>query len=93
MWTNNNLVQRCRRTTSAEPVRLSSFTHGTPLISLMCTFWRRASCFLLHRTLMRRISCEICWNVWRRNWISVHHDGFCFVLLNYTVWLAHTVSK
>ena len=93
MSTNNHLVQRCRLATTAEPVWLSSLTHEMPLISHMCTVWRRAWCFLAHGTLRRPISCEMCWNLWRRNWISVHHDGFCSVLFNYTVWLAQKVSK
>ena len=37
--------------------------------------------------------CRMCWNLWRRSWISVHHDGLCSVPFNYTVWLAQTVSK
>ena len=93
MWTNNHLVQHCRLAATAETVWLSSFTHRTPLIALMCTFWTGAWCFLLHSTLRRRISCKMCWNLWRRNWVSVHHDGFCSVLFNYTGWLAQTVSK
>ena len=73
--------------------RLVAFVHPTPLIALMCTFWRGAWCFLSHGTLRRWIFCEMCWSLWRRNWISVHHDGFCSVLFNYTVGLAQTVSK
>ena len=93
MWTNNHLVQRCRLAATAEPVGLSAFTHRTPIIALGCTFWRGAWCFLSHGTLTRWILCEICWNLWQRNWISVHHDGFCSVLFNYTVSLAQPVSK
>ena len=93
MWTNNHLVQRYRLPATVEPVWLSSFTHRTPLIALMCTFWRGAWCFRSHGTLRRQTSCEMCWNLWPRNWISVHHDGFCSIPFNYTVWLAQTVSK
>ena len=87
------MAQRCRLAATAEPVWLSSFTHRTPFIALICTFWRGAWCFLLHSTFRRRISCRMCWNLWRWSWISVHHDGLCSVLFNYTVWLAQTVSK
>ena len=74
-------------------VWLPWFTHRTPLIALMCTFWRQAWCFRSHGTLMRRIKRKMCWNLWRRNWISVRNDGSCSVPFNYTVWLAQTVSK
>ena len=64
-----------------------------PVPVRMCTFWRGAWCFLSHGTLRRWSSCEMCSNLWRRNWIFVNHDGFCPVLFNYTVWLAQAVSK
>ena len=93
MWTNNQLVQRSWLATTAEPVWLFLFTHRTPLIALICTLRRGAWCFLSHGTLRRLVLCELCWNMWRRNWISVHHNAFCSVLFNYTVRLAQTVSK
>ena len=90
---NNHLAQCCRLAATTEPVWLSSFTHRTPLIALLCTFWRGVWFFRSHGTLRRRISCRMCSNLWRRSWISVPHDGLCSVLFNYTVWLAQTVNK
>ena len=38
MWKDDHLVQRCGLAASREPVWLSSYTHRTPIIALMCTF-------------------------------------------------------
>ena len=93
MWTDNHLVRRRGLAVNMEPVWLSSFTHQTPIFTLMCTFWRGASCFLSQESLRCLISCEMCWNLWQRSWISIHHDSLLSVLFNYTVRLAQTVSK
>ena len=93
MWTKNEPVQRSRLDATREPVWLSLFTHRTPIIVLKCTFWRGAWCFLSHGTLRRWILCVMSWNLWRRSWIPVNHEGFCSVIFNHTVRLAQTVSK
>ena len=87
------MVQRCGLAANTEPVCLSSVTHRTPIIALMCSFWIGASFFLSHCTLRCLIPCETCWNLRQRSWISVHHYGLCSVPLNYLVLLAQTVGK
>ena len=85
-----SMLQACRHRENG----LVVFVHAPdaphcPPVGVLEEAW----CFRLHGTLRRRICCRMCWNLWQRSWIFVHHDGLCSVLFNYVVWLAQTVSK